>query len=113
MLPKTFDRGPRRNGPIASARHNQLGSGVQFYRYRSAARIAELLTAAGRTLRALSHEMLLDGRARQVEADNMIVQIRAEVGGDGFRDLDGRELDGTLSQHVPGDRRKSDTARRS
>src|SRR5215472_7897171 len=97
MFPKTFDRGPRRNGPVASARHNQLGPAAQFYRYRSPARIAELLAAAGRTLRALGREMLHDGRARQVEADNMIAQIRAEVGGDGFRDLDGCELDGTLS----------------
>ena len=30
----------------------------------------------------------------------MIAQIRAKVGGDRFRDLDGRKLDGALSERV-------------
>ncbi len=38
----------------------------------------------------------------------MIAQFRAKVGGDRFRDLDGRKLDGALSKRVPGERRNGD-----
>src|SRR5437773_2476813 len=57
--------------------------------------------------------MLHDGRAGQVEAEDVIAQVRAEIGGDRFRDLDGCKLDGTLSQRVPGERRKGNALRRS
>ncbi len=43
----------------------------------------------------------------------MITQVRAKIGGDRFRDLDGRQLDGTLSKRVPGERRNGDAACRS
>ena len=38
----------------------------------------------------------------------MIPQVRAKLGGDRFRDLDGRELDTALSDHLPGERRNRD-----
>ena len=50
------------------------------------------------TLRAGRHVMLHDSRAQQVEANNVIAQVRAKVGGDRFRDLDCRKLNGTLSE---------------
>ena len=65
-------------------------------------RVAQLLAAAARTLRAGRHVMLHDGRAQQVEADDVIAQFRAKVGGDRFRDLDGCKLDGALSERVAG-----------
>ena len=65
-------------------------------------RVAQLLAAAGRTLRAGRHVMPHDGRAQQVEADDVIAQVRAKVGGDRFRDLDGRKLDGALSEQCRG-----------
>ena len=56
--------------------------------------------------------MLRDGCAQQVEADDVIAQLRAEVGGDGFRDLDGGKLDGALSERLAGKRRNGDLAGR-
>ena len=54
--------------------------------------------------------MLHDGRAHEVEADDVIAQLRAKIGGDRFRDLDGRKLDGALSERVSGQRRNGDAA---
>jgi len=51
-----------------------------------------------------------DGRAQQIEADDVIAQIRAKRGGDRFGDLDGRKLDRTLSERVAGQRRNGDAA---
>src|SRR5208282_5386749 len=102
------DRGPRRNGPVPPARHDQLAAGAQFDRQRRTAWVAQLLAAAGRTLRAGRHVMLYDGRAHQIEADDVIAQFRTKVGGDRFCDLDGRKLDGILSKRVPGEGRNGD-----
>ena len=41
----------------------------------------------------------------------MIAQIGAKLGGDCFRDLDGRKLDRALSERVPSQRRNGDAAR--
>ena len=71
-------------------------------RHRRTARVAQLLAAAARTLRAGRHVMLRDRRAQQVEADDVIAQLRAKAGGDRFRDFDGRKLDGALSERVAG-----------
>ena len=38
----------------------------------------------------------------------MIAQVGAKVGGDRFRDLDGRKLDGALSEHAVRERRGRD-----
>jgi hypothetical protein len=46
--------------------------------------------------------MFHDGRAQEVETDEVIAQIRSKVGGDRFRDLGGCELDRTLSEHIGG-----------
>ena len=113
VLAETCNRGRRRNGPVSAARHDQLAAGAKLDRHRRTARVAQLLAAAGRTLRAGRHVMLHDGRAQQVEADDVIAQVRAKVGGDRFRDLDGRKLDGALSDRVPGERRNRDAARLS
>ena len=110
VLAEARNRGPRRNGPISAARHDQLAAGAKLDRHRRAARVAQLLAAAARTLRAGRHVMLHDGRAQQVEADDVIAQVGAKVGGDRFRDLDGRKLDGALSEHVAGERRSRDAA---
>ena len=40
----------------------------------------------------------------------MITQVRAKVGGDRFRNLDGCKLDATLSERMPGQRRNGDAA---
>ena len=111
VLAEARDRGPRRNGPVPAARHDQLAAGAELDRHRRAARVAQLLAAAARTLRAGRHVVLHDGRAQQVEADDVIAQVRAKVGGDRLRDLDGRKLDAALSERVPGQRRNGDAAR--
>src|SRR5262252_4223069 len=54
--------------------------------------------------------MLHDGRAQQVEADDVIAQLSAKTGGDRFGDLDGCKLDGALPEHVPGQWRNGDAA---
>ncbi len=54
--------------------------------------------------------MLHDGRAQQVEADDVIAQLSAKTGGDRFGDLDGRKLDGALSERVPSQWRNGDAA---
>ena len=54
--------------------------------------------------------MLHDGRAQQVEADDVIAQLSAKTGGDRFGDLDSRKLDGALSERVPGQWRNGDAA---
>jgi hypothetical protein len=51
-----------------------------------------------------------DGRAQEIEADQVIAQVGAKVGCNGFRDLDGRKLDRTLPEHVAGERRSCDAA---
>ena len=110
VLAETRDRGPRRNGPVTAAGHDQLAAGAKLDRHGRAARIAQLLAAAGRTLRAGGHVMPHDGRAQQVEADEVIAQVGAKVGGDRFRDLDRCKLDAALSEHVAGERRSGDAA---
>ena len=40
----------------------------------------------------------------------MIAQLRAKIGGDGFRDLDSRKLDGALSERLSGQRRNGEAA---
>ena len=105
------DGGARRQGAVAAAGHDQLAAGGKLDRLRRAARIAQFLAAAGRTLRAGGDVMFRDGRARQVEADDVIVQFGAEIGGDRLRDLDGCKLDGALSDRLPRQRRNRDTAR--
>ena len=55
--------------------------------------------------------MLDDGRARQIEADQMIVQWSAEIAGDRLGDLDGRKLDAAIAERVLGERRHRDATR--
>ena len=102
MLAETRNRGPRRDRPVSPAGHDQLGAGAKHDRRRRTLWVAQRLAAAGRTLRPGRHVMLHDGRAQQVEADDVIAQIGAEVGGDRFGDLDRCKLDGTVSKCVPG-----------
>ena len=78
MLAETRDRGPRRNAPVTAAGHDQLAAGGKLDRRRRTARVAQLLAAAGRTLRAGRDVMLDDGRAQQVEADDVIAATRCE-----------------------------------
>ncbi len=75
--------------------------------------VAQLLAAADRALRTGRHVMPHDSRAQQVEADDVIAQVRTKVGSDRFCDLDGRKLDTALSEHAAGERRSGDPARRS
>ena len=100
----------RRNAPVTAAGHHQLAAGGKLDRRRRTARVAQFLAAAGRALRAGRDVMLDDGRAQQVEADDVIAQFGAEVGGDRLGDLDGGELDGALAERLPGERRSRDAA---
>src|SRR5262249_36740914 len=84
------DRGPRRNGPVPSARHDQLAAGARYDRHRCAAGVAQLLAAAGPAWRRGRDVMFDDSRAQQVEADDVIAQVGTEVGGNRFCDLDSR-----------------------
>ena len=77
VLAETRNRGRRRNAAVSAARHDHLAAGAKLDRRRRTAGIAQLLAAAGRTLRAGRHVMLHDGRAQQVEADDVIAQFRA------------------------------------
>ena len=61
VLSESRDRGPRGNGPVTPTRHDQFAAGSQFDRDRRAARVAQFLAAAARTLRAGRHVMLHDG----------------------------------------------------
>ena len=47
VLAETRNRGPRRNGPVSAARHDQLAAGAKLDRHRRTARVAQLLAAAG------------------------------------------------------------------
>src|SRR5260370_33771530 len=46
VFAETCDRGPRRNGPIAPARHDQLAARANFNRPRRTAGVSPLPTAA-------------------------------------------------------------------
>ena len=59
------------------------------------------------------HVVLRDGRAHQVEADDVIAQIGAKFGRDRLRDFDGRKLDRALPNGMRAQRRDRDAARRS
>src|SRR5262249_48956129 len=95
---------------VATARHDELAARAEVERDYRALWIAQLLAAAGWTLRTGSHVMPHDSRAQQVEADDVIAQVGAKICGDGFCDLDRRKLDAALSQHVAGQRRSGDAA---
>ena len=112
VLAETCHRRPRRNRPVTPAGHHQLGARTELDRYRRSLRITQLLAAAGRTLWARRHVMPHDGRARQIEADHVILQVGAKVGGDRFRDLDSGELETTLSDRAAGECRNGNAARR-
>src|ERR1700732_5059747 len=107
---ETGNRARRRNAAVSPALHNYLAACAKLNRHWRTAGIAQLLAAAARTLRAGRHVMLHDGRAQQIEADDVIAQFRAKIGGDRFRDLDGRKLNGTLAERVPGQRRNGEPA---
>ena len=102
MLAETRNRLARRDRPVSPAGHDQLAAGAKLDRHRRAARVAQLLAAAARTLRTRRHVVLRDGRAEQIEADDVIAQFRAKAGGDGFRDFDGCKLDAVLSERAAG-----------
>src|SRR5580658_4794016 len=69
---KTGNRGRWRNAAVPATRHDQLVARAKLDRRWLAAGITQLLAAAARTLRTERHIMLHDGRAQQVEADNVI-----------------------------------------
>src|SRR5262245_16156104 len=100
MLAKASNGGCWGNAPITPARHDELATGGELDRSRRAAWVAQLLSTAGRALRACRHVVFHDGGSEQVQAYDVIAQFRAKVGGDGFRDLDCRKLDAALSEAV-------------
>src|SRR5215471_1133820 len=107
---KTRNRDRRQNASVAAARHDQFVALAKLDRRWLTAGITQLLAAAARTLGTERHIVLHDGRAQQVEADDVIAQLSAKTGGDRFGDLDGRKLDGALSERVPGQWRNGDAA---
>src|SRR5580658_4786422 len=107
---KTRNCGGRRNAAVPAARHDQLVARAKLDRRRLAAGITQILAAATGTLRTERDIVLHDGRAQQVEADDVIAQLSAKTGGDRFGDLDGRKLDGALSERVASQWRNGDAA---
>src|SRR5262249_37622345 len=82
-----------------------------FYRNRRAARVAQLPAATGGTLRPTGDVVAYDGRAQQIEADDVVAQIGAKIGGDCFRDFQGCERNRALSERVVSQGRSSDAAK--
>ena len=74
VLAETCNRGPRRDGPVPAARHDQLAAGAKLDRDRrppgSRSFLRPQLGHCGRR----RHVMLHDRRAQQVEADDVIAQ---------------------------------------
>ncbi len=112
MLAVARHRGARRGTAVAATGHHQLGTGGEFDRCWSPARIAQFFAAAGRALRAVRHVMPCDGRAHQIKADDVVAQISAKAGGDGLGDFDRRKLDAALPEGVAGERRNRNRMRR-
>src|ERR1700683_2038671 len=110
MPAETSTGGRQRNTAIPAARHDDFAARAKLDRRRRTAGIAQFLAAAARTLRAGRHMMLHNGRAQEVEADDVIAQLRAKIGGDRFCDLDGRKLDGSLSERLSSQRRNGEAA---
>src|SRR3984957_11481232 len=110
MPAETRNRGRHRKAAIPAARHDDFTARAKFEGRRRTAGIAQFLAAAARALRAGRYMMLHNGRAQQVEADDVIAQLRAKIGGDRSRDLDGRKFDGALSEGPLSQRRNSDAA---
>src|SRR5262249_35758639 len=109
VLAESRDRGARGNGAIPPAGHQELAALAKLDRRRRAVRIAQLLLAADRTLRTGRHVMARNGCAQQVEADDVIDEVGAKLGGDRFGDLDRSQLNAALSEHVAGERRGGET----
>src|SRR3954470_14622973 len=59
----------------------------------------------------MRHIVSGDGRAQEIEANQVIKEISPIVGRDGFRDLERRELDRALSDHTAGERGRYKAAR--
>src|SRR5947209_2372725 len=76
---KTRNRGRRRNAAIPAARHDELVARAELDRRWLTKGITQLLAAAARTLRTERHIMLDDGRAQQVQADDVIAQWSAKT----------------------------------
>src|SRR5277367_299983 len=110
MPAETRNRGRRRNAAIPAARHDDFTARAKLDRRWRTAGIPQFLAAAARTLRADRYMMLHDGRAQQVEADDVIAQLRPKIGGDRFRDLDCRKVDGRLPEGLLSQRRNGDAA---
>ena len=111
VLAEARHRVARRNGAVSAAGHDQPAAGVKLDRYRSAARIAHLLAAATGTLRPRRHVMLRNFRAQEIEADDVIAQVRRKTRGDRLRDFDGCKLDSMLSEWLLGEGRSRHDAR--
>src|SRR5215831_11004486 len=78
---KTRNRGRRRNAAVPAACHDQPVARAKLdWRWLTAG-ITQLLATAARTLRTQRHIMLHNGRAQQVEADDVIAQLSAKTGG--------------------------------
>ena len=100
VLAEARNCGSRRDSPVSAACHDHLGTWTKLKRGRRTVRVVEVLAAAGWTLRAASDVVSFNGGSRQIEANNVVVQIRPEVGGNRFRDFGGCELNRALSERV-------------
>jgi hypothetical protein len=100
MLSKPRNRGPWRNGPVSPACHDQFAAAANLDGYWRTAWVAQRLAATAWTLRAGCDVMLDNRQAQQVQADDVIGQLRPKVGGDRFRNFDRCKLDGTLSKRL-------------
>src|SRR5262249_47012847 len=97
VLAEARHRRARGDGPVSAAGHDQLAGCAKRNRRRRALWVAQLLAAAGRTLRARRHIMPRNGRAHEVEADDVIAEVGGKAGGARFGDRDA----GTLNPAVP------------
>ena len=73
-------------------------------------------TYDGMTLRTYVNGICEDvvaynGRAQQIETDDVVAQIRAEIAGDRLRDFQGCKRDCALSERVVSQGRSSDAAK--
>ena len=67
------NRGRGRNAAVTAARHHDLTAFADLDWRGRAARVAQLLVTALRTLRAGCHMMFDDGRAQEIEAHDVII----------------------------------------
>ena len=87
MLSETRHRRARRYRPISAAGHHELGAGAKLDRLPVRGAGSSASCCRRSDIAGAGHVMFCDGRAHQVEADDVIAQIGAKSARDRFRDF--------------------------